>query len=130
LIVIDASAAVAWLVQSESRPRLAARLLDAAERHAPAVFDLEVLATLRRMTSLDRLAASRAQAAVDATCSMALHRHDHAALLPRIWSLRRNVTPYDAAYVALAEALGAPLITLDRRLAAAPGIVAKVELYE
>ena len=55
-------------------------------------------------------------------------RHAHRPLLPRCWELRDNVTPYDAAYVALAEALGVPLLTADARLANAPGIRCEVEL--
>lgn len=56
-------------------------------------------------------------------------RYPHASLLGRIWGLRENVTAYGAAYVALAEALDAPLITMDERLARAPGNYANVELY-
>ena len=57
-------------------------------------------------------------------------RYPHAALLPRIWDLRENLTAYDASYVALAETLDAPLVTADARLARAPGHRATVELYE
>jgi predicted nucleic acid-binding protein len=56
-------------------------------------------------------------------------RYPHAPLVPRIWELKENLTAYDAAYVALAEALDAPLVTMDERLARAPGIRAAVELY-
>jgi predicted nucleic acid-binding protein len=56
-------------------------------------------------------------------------RYPHAPLAARIWDLRENLTAYDAAYVALAETLGAPLITMDARLAQAPGIRAAVEVY-
>jgi predicted nucleic acid-binding protein len=55
-------------------------------------------------------------------------RYDHGPLLPRIWQLRRNCTAYDASYLALAETLGAPLLTLDKRLAAVPGMRATVRL--
>jgi predicted nucleic acid-binding protein len=57
-----------------------------------------------------------------------MQRHPHDWLLPRVWALRNNLTAYDALYVALAEALGAPLVTRDRRLAAAPGHQARIEL--
>jgi predicted nucleic acid-binding protein len=57
-----------------------------------------------------------------------IHRYEHEPLLPRIWELRENLTAYDAAYVALAEALGAPLVTFDSRLAAAPGVAAAVQV--
>ncbi len=56
-------------------------------------------------------------------------RYPHTSLVERIWSLRDNLTACDAAYVALAEALDAPLVTLDARLASAPGIRAAVEVY-
>lgn len=54
-------------------------------------------------------------------------RHPHTALLSRVWSLRHNLSAYDALYIALAESLEAPLVTLDRRLAKAPGHDARVE---
>ena len=57
-----------------------------------------------------------------------LHRYGHEFMLPRIWELRDNLTAYDAAYVALAEALDAPLLTRDARLAAAPGHRARIEV--
>lgn len=61
---------------------------------------------------------------------MSLARYSHTMLLPRIWELRENVTAYDAAYIALAEALAAPLVTTDAKLARASGIRAEMELYE
>ena len=57
-----------------------------------------------------------------------VHRHPHDILLPRIWELRRSVTAYDAAYVALAEALDAPLLTRDGKLARSHGHRARIEL--
>ncbi len=61
--------------------------------------------------------------------SLALVRYPHMALADRIWELRHNLTAYDAAYVALAEALGVPLITCDRRMSESPGHTAEVELF-
>jgi predicted nucleic acid-binding protein len=58
---------------------------------------------------------------------MPLQRIPHTALIRRVWELRDNVTPYDAAYVALAEVLGATLLTADIRLSRAPGIQCQVE---
>jgi predicted nucleic acid-binding protein len=66
-------------------------------------------------------------ALIDLT-DLPLRRYPHDLLLPRIWDLRNNLTAYDAAYVALAEALNAPLLTRDRRLATAAGHFAQVEL--
>jgi len=60
--------------------------------------------------------------------NLPLQRHPHDWLLPRVWELRHNLTAYDAVYVALAEALGAPLVTRDARLAAAPGHSARIEM--
>ncbi len=56
------------------------------------------------------------------------HRYPHDVLLDRVWELRANLSAYDASYVALAEALGLPLVTCDRRLALAPGVTCPVEL--
>jgi predicted nucleic acid-binding protein len=58
-----------------------------------------------------------------------LHRYPHDVLLPRIWELRQNVTAYDAAYLALAEVLVAPLVTCDSRLSSAPGHTAEVIVF-
>lgn len=67
-------------------------------------------------------------AAVDDLADLPLHRYPHDFLLPRVWALRHNLTAYDAVYVALAEALDAPLLTRDRRLAKAAGHYAGMEL--
>jgi predicted nucleic acid-binding protein len=66
---------------------------------------------------------------MDAKLAFPIRRYPHTALLDRIWALRHNLTAYDAAYVALAEALGAPLLTCDARLAAAPGHTARIECF-
>ena len=68
--------------------------------------------------------------ALDDLCALDLERYPHEPMLDRIWQLRENVTAYDAAYIALAEALGAPLLTFDAQLAGAPGHTAQVELLE
>ena len=70
----------------------------------------------------------RGAQALDDLADLPIHRYPHDLLLPRIWELRANLTAYDAAYVALAEALGAPLLTRDARLAAAPGHEARIEV--
>jgi predicted nucleic acid-binding protein len=72
--------------------------------------------------------AERAWQAVDLLSALPVRRYAHEPLLARVWSLRQNLTAYDAAYVALAEGLGATLITLDRSLAGVPGVVTTVEL--
>ncbi len=69
-----------------------------------------------------------ADLAVADLSELLIRRYPHRALLPRIWELRHNLTPYDAAYAALAEVLGAPLLTADAKLAGAPGLRCEVEL--
>jgi predicted nucleic acid-binding protein len=75
------------------------------------------------------LSAPRADLAVTALGGLRATRYPHAPFRARIWQLRENLTPYDAAFVSLAEAPGAPLVALDAALAAAPGVRARVELY-
>ena len=74
------------------------------------------------------LSCSRAEEAIAAFLDLDLARYPHDALLPRIWALRKNVTACDAAYLALAEALDAPLLTTDEKLARSPGHKARVEV--
>ncbi|HEX4681714.1 MAG TPA: type II toxin-antitoxin system VapC family toxin, partial [Gemmatimonadaceae bacterium] len=107
------------------------RLLRAGETiHAPALLDVEVAQVLRRYALRGELTAARGAAAIATLSVFPLHRYSHEPLLPRMWKLRENLTAYDAAYVALAEALDAPLLTGDSRLASASGIRATIELFE
>jgi predicted nucleic acid-binding protein len=130
LIVLDASAAVELLLgQPRGAPGLRARLSTAGETvHVPHVFDLEVLSAIRRHALAGFLAADRARRAIAALADLRAERYSPVPFRPRIWELRANLTPYDAAYVALAEALPAPLLTMDAALAQTPGLVASVEL--
>jgi predicted nucleic acid-binding protein len=96
--------------------------------YAPHLIDVEVAQVVRRYAAAGELDAERGREALTDLADFPLLRYPHDLLLPRIWELRHNMTAYDAAYVALAEALGAPLLTLDRRLAAASGHHAHVEL--
>lgn len=97
--------------------------------HVPHLFEIEVMSVLRRYALGDILSPERARLALARLSTMRLTRYPHTALLRRIWELRDNITAYDAAYVALAETLDAPLVTMDGRLARAPGIRAAVEVY-
>ena len=97
--------------------------------HVPHVMDLEVLHALRRQALLGTLSRERSSEALEDLKNITFVRYPHAAFLDRIWCLKNNLTAYDAAYVALAEALDAPLVTMDVRLAQAPGIRAAVEVY-
>ena len=131
MIVVDASAVVEVLLHRPSGERVANRILDPlVVLHAPHLIDLEVAQVLRRYQAAGEMSAQRARQALLAFVQFPLERHPHWPFLDRIWELRRNVTAYDAAYVALAEALEAPLLTCDSALARAPGHRAIVELIE
>ena len=127
MIVVDASAMVDALIGVTDGLRR--RLGEPNETlHAPHLLDLEVAQVLHRWVSRNLMTASRAKAALTDLADFRLARYAHTALLPRMWDLRANLTIYDAAYVALAEALQAPLVTRDQRLAASPGHLARIEV--
>ena len=128
MIVLDASAVIEFLLNSAAGHRVAARIARGGALHAPHLLDLEVASVLRRFAAGGYLTAERGAVALGALQEMPLQRHTHGILLERIWELRVIFTAYDAVYVALAEALGAPLLTLDRRLARASGHKATVEV--
>lgn len=96
--------------------------------HAPHLLDVEVAQVIRRYALSGEIDRARGGLALADLADLPLRRYPHDFLLPRIWDLRNNLTAYDAAYVALAEALDAPLLTRDRRLAAAAGHRARIEL--
>ena len=83
---------------------------------------------MRRYAAQGEIDARRGVQALSDLAAFPLRRYPHDLLLPRVWSLRHNLTAYDATYIALAEALDAPLLTRDERLAAAPGHSAQVLL--
>jgi predicted nucleic acid-binding protein len=101
-------------------------LAPGAVLHAPYLLDAEVAQVLRRLEQARVLTATRAGEALDDLRALRLVRHAHLPLIERVWELRDNLSAYDALYVALAEALGAPLVTTDRRLARAPAHDAKI----
>lgn len=128
MIVVDASVLVAALIVDAPDGDRVRHRLRGERLIAPALVEIEVVSAIRRALQHGRLDERRSrQALVDLT-SMRLRRLSHSPLLRRFWALRDNLTPCDAAYVALAEAIGAPLLTADRRLARAPGIDCEVEL--
>ena len=129
MIVVDASAAVELLARSPTGRRVAERVSGADETlHAPHLIDIEVTHALRRLALTRTITARTATARLAALATLAMERYPHTDLLGRIWELRENATAYDAAYLALAEALEAPLLTCDRALAAVPGTRAVVEV--
>ncbi|MCP9488547.1 MAG: type II toxin-antitoxin system VapC family toxin [Solirubrobacteraceae bacterium MAG38_C4-C5] len=119
--VVDASAVVGALTDDGPDGVAYRARFSGDELAAPELVDLEVASALRAVVARGDLDGRRARRALADLATMELERHSHLALLPRIWELRDNVTPYDAAYVALAETLGVPLVTGDARLAGAPG---------
>ena len=129
MIVLDASAAIELLRRSDIGRHVAKLLArDEEDVHIPHLLDVEVAQGLRTLVRIGELRPARAGEAIEDLANLAAIRHAHEGLLPRVWALRDNLTSYDAVYVALAEALDAPLLTLDARLARAPGHWARIEL--
>lgn len=129
MIVVDASAILEVLLNTPAGARVAERLFMPGETlHAPHLLDLEVAQVLRRYALARELDSGRGMEALEDLADLPLTRYPHSLLLPRIWELRRNVTAYDAAYVALAEALAAPLVTRDAALASVRTHRARIEL--
>ncbi len=129
MIVVDASAALELLLNTDTGQRVAARIAPPeVTLHAPHLLDLEVAQILRRYVFRGTIEADRGRLALEQLALLDIDRYAHDLFLTRIWALRDNVTAYDAAYVSLAEALDAPLLTGDRRLSTAPGIRAQIEL--
>lgn len=95
---------------------------------APALIDLEVMSVLRGLVRSGQVTPARAALAIDDLAAIPLTRAAHAPLLLRSWELRDNLTPYDAAYVPLAEVLGATLVTGDRRFGRASGPRCSIEV--
>lgn len=129
MIVLDASAALELLLRAGDHPGLVARVLRSGETiAAPHLLDLEIAQVLRRFLAAGELTAARAREAIDDHLALGITRYPHDGLLERIWQLRANCTAYDAAYIALAEAIDGVLITCDGRLSDVPGIRAAVEV--
>ncbi len=127
MIVVDASA---FIDAVDGRKQVVDRLVG-EDIHVPHLLDVEVASALRRLVSSGRFSEQRATAALNLLRRGDLRRHPHRSLLELMWSLRGQVTAYDAAYVALATALDAPLVTTDRKLGQLPGLPCTVEgLYD
>jgi predicted nucleic acid-binding protein len=129
VIVLDASAAVELLVGTDYGDLVSDRIADPAESlHVPHLLAVEVAQVVRRLVAAGDLRPGRAVDALDDLTDLDAERYPHEPFLTRMFALRANLTAYDAAYVALAETLDAPVVTFDRRLAGAPGNRATVEL--
>ena len=110
-VVLDASAVIDAFLGEGPRQ-------DWAAWHSHAGLDVEVLSGLRRKVLRGELPAHGAREVLDAFRELDIERHPISRLLPRAWAMRHDISAYDAVYVALAESLGVPLVTLDHRLAA------------
>lgn len=131
VIVVDASVTANALADDGADGDLARRrLIVAAELAAPDLVDVEIVSVLRRRWQAGDLTARRFSAAVDDLADLAIVRLPTLPLMRRAYELRENVTPYDAAYVALAEHLDTTLLTADARLARAPGLRCPVEVLQ
>jgi predicted nucleic acid-binding protein len=129
VIVLDASAVLELLLMTDRGERVAERIAAPEETlHAPHLIDLEVAQVLRRYVMRRQLDDARAAEALDDLRDLDLNRYPHDVLLGRIWELRHNSSAYDAAYLALAEALGATLLTSDARLGEVPDTTAHIEV--
>jgi predicted nucleic acid-binding protein len=129
VLVVDTSAVIAALAAADPPLELLERLASDNDLHAPHLIDVEFLHALRRLCFSGDMSEDRAADARVDFRDLAVVRYPHEELTDRIWELRHNLTAYDAAFVALAEALEAPLVTVDGRLATAPGHAARVELF-
>ena len=129
MIVLDASAALELLLRTSIGKRVALRLDDPGTTvHAPHLLELEVAQVLRKLCLTSTITSSRAAEALDDLRALGGERYAHEPMLRRIWQLRENLTAYDAAYVALAESLDIPMLTVDARAARSSGHRARIEL--
>ena len=128
MLVVDASCLYETLVGGERAEPIRARLAADEDQAAPHLVDAEVLSLVRRDLLRGTLDATAAQQAVDDLADWPGLRYAHGPLLARAWALRHELRAWDALYVALAEALGASLLTLDGRLARARGPACAVEV--
>ena len=130
MIVVDASVLATALADDSGDGDRARARLRGEQLAAPDLLDLEVASVLRGQMRAGELDARRADLALTDLDALPVQRASHRPLLRRCWQLRDNLTIYDAAYVALAEALGVDLLTADRRLANAPGPDCRIELLK
>ncbi len=130
MIVIDASLLIELLLNTSVATRVAQRRASSrSPLHVPHLVDIEIMHSLRRLVRIGKVQEQRALEALADFADLELTRYPHGPLLQRVWELRHNLSAYDAVYVALAEALDAPLLTRDVLLASAPAHDAKVELF-
>ncbi|MGH3247119.1 MAG: type II toxin-antitoxin system VapC family toxin [Trebonia sp.] len=129
MIITDASFLVMALGDDGPDGIQARKRLRGEELAAPHLVDLEVTSVLRRSLLTGTMTGQRAGQALRDLTDLTIERVAHTTLLPRVWELRGNYTPYDACYVAVAELFRAPLLTYDARMAGAPGARCTFEVF-
>ena len=127
-LVVDAAAVVEFVLGSTKGRNAASVMAGHTALHAPALITAEALSALRALEHRAEISPARSAEAVSDVLSVPIRRYPTEPLAGRIWSMRHSVTVCDAHYVALAEALNAPLLTGDRRLAAAAGDLVDIRL--
>ena len=128
MIVVDASVIIHVLVDAAVEPNIIDRLESSNGLLAPHLIDLEVINGIRKQLFLKNINVRQADTAIDDFHSMTIDRRATHMFIDRIWELRSNLTPYDAAYVALAEMVDLPLITRDSKIAKVKGLKAPIIL--
>jgi predicted nucleic acid-binding protein len=129
MIVVDASAVLEILLPTSGALIAQDWIFTPGQTlHAPHLIDLEVTQVVRRHVANRRIEEDVGRGALASLLDLPITRYPHSTLLDRVWALKGNLSAYDAAYVALAEMLDAPLVTRDKRLASAPGHNAKITL--
>jgi predicted nucleic acid-binding protein len=126
VIVVDASVIIHILLDGQIKPEIMARLENANGLMAPHLIDLEVMNAIKKQTNLKKLTFEEAESTFYIFNAITIDRRPTYQLNNRIWELRNNLTPYDSAFVALAEIAKLPLITRDGRLANAPNLKTEV----
>ena len=129
MIVVDTSAVLAALAGRPADERLAARLAGDPDLHAPHLIDVEIIHALRGLVAGGHVTEDRAADVRSDFADLSIVRYPHHPLADRMWELRHNLTAYDAAFVALSEALRTPLITCDARLASTGARGTRIELF-
>jgi predicted nucleic acid-binding protein len=126
VIVLDGSATIDLLIDPLRGAWVREQLGDDPDLHAPHLLDVEVASGVRALARRATISVSEARRALDDFTALPVGRHAHTLLLARVWQLRASLSAYDGTYVALAEALDAPLVTTDLRLARSHGHRARI----
>lgn len=128
VLVVDASAIAEMLLGTAKGRRVAEAIGSEHSLHAPELLSLEIASVLRGLVRTGQIDVTDADQVIADLGSLGIEFYEHLAFLPRVFAMRDNLTAYDAAYVALAEALGVALLTCDMKLGRAPGNRAAVQI--